>query len=278
MKIQGTTINTPIARTAVVKDDIVSGKPWSSKNTVDKLCPSFTESGSVVSCEPVEGYPLEVTAEEGATITRCGRNLFNYKDWIAYASTVYPSTNHLAYEEIEYLGRKCFSYRAFRSVNKKFTNIRFKPNTQYTAKLQIAMQYGSNTEYNIPAFLFMYTDGSSSYVPVGGTTVYADKFVEVSVTSTAGKTISHLMIPSFGSTGILYVPIDSCVIEEGKTAEYAPYTCDTFQPGEPITAIQGVNTIFANTGDVTVKGKADPVAIIDKLTNAVLAMGSAEEV
>lgn len=274
MKIQGTTINTPLARTAVVKDDIVSGKPWSSKNTVDKLCPSFTESGSAVTCEPVEGYPLEVTAEEGATITRCGKNLFNYKDWIAYASSVYPSTNHPAYEEIEYLGRKCFSYRVFRSVAKKFTNIRFKPNTQYTAKLQIAMQYGSNTEYAIPAFMIMYTDGSaSSYVPIGSTLVYRDKFVEVSVTSTAGKTISHLIIPSFGSTGIVYIPIDSCVIEEGTTAEYAPYTGDTFAPGEPIPAIQGVNSIFADTGDVTVKGKADPVAIINKLTNAIVALG-----
>lgn len=36
---------------------------WSSKNIVDKLCPTFTESGSVVACEPVEGYPLEVVSK-----------------------------------------------------------------------------------------------------------------------------------------------------------------------------------------------------------------------
>ena len=60
MKIRGTTITTPIARSAVADDKSVSNKPWSSKNTVDKLCPTFTESGSVVTCEPVEGYPLEV--------------------------------------------------------------------------------------------------------------------------------------------------------------------------------------------------------------------------
>ena len=33
---------------------------WSSKNTVDKLCPAFTKSGNVVTCSPVEGYPLGV--------------------------------------------------------------------------------------------------------------------------------------------------------------------------------------------------------------------------
>lgn len=42
---------------------IASDKTWSSKNTVDKLCPTFTESGSVVACEPVEGYPLEVASK-----------------------------------------------------------------------------------------------------------------------------------------------------------------------------------------------------------------------
>lgn len=29
---------------------------------VDKLCPSFTETGAVVTCEPVEGYPLQVVS------------------------------------------------------------------------------------------------------------------------------------------------------------------------------------------------------------------------
>lgn len=35
---------------------------WSSKNTVDKLCPSFTESDGVVACNPVEGYPLSIVS------------------------------------------------------------------------------------------------------------------------------------------------------------------------------------------------------------------------
>ena len=44
-----------------ISDNVVSEKhTWSSKNAVDKLCPSFTESGSAVICEPVETYPLDV--------------------------------------------------------------------------------------------------------------------------------------------------------------------------------------------------------------------------
>ena len=60
--VRGTTITTPISRSAVADDSCVSSIPWSSKNTVDKLCPSFTESGTIVTCEPVEGYPLEVVS------------------------------------------------------------------------------------------------------------------------------------------------------------------------------------------------------------------------
>ena len=41
-------------------DSKIGPDAWSSKNTVDKLCPAFTESGSVVTCAPVEGYPLQV--------------------------------------------------------------------------------------------------------------------------------------------------------------------------------------------------------------------------
>lgn len=61
MKIRGTTLTTPIARHAIADDTAVSDKAWSSKNIIDRLCPAFTESGTVVTCEPLEGYPLSVT-------------------------------------------------------------------------------------------------------------------------------------------------------------------------------------------------------------------------
>ena len=50
---------------AVVDDANVGADAWSSKNIVDKLCPAFAESGSVVVCEPVEGYPLTVISYIG---------------------------------------------------------------------------------------------------------------------------------------------------------------------------------------------------------------------
>lgn len=89
---------------------INTSETWSSKNTVDKLCPSFTESGAVVACEPVEGYPLEVVSkieptQEGSgdpsfenirpivghtvvNLSRCGKNLLN-EDWKRFKNYTY---------------------------------------------------------------------------------------------------------------------------------------------------------------------------------------------
>ena len=72
-------------------DTTVGGGVWSSKNIVDRLCPAFTESGAVVTCEPVVDYPLDVTAETAAKITRCGKNLMT-TDTVDTASTPYNKT------------------------------------------------------------------------------------------------------------------------------------------------------------------------------------------
>ena len=42
---------------------------------------------------------------------------------------------------------------------------------------------------------------------------------------------------------------------------------------QQITALAGVNTIYSNTGNTIVTGKADPIAEIEKLKNAILATG-----
>ena len=79
-------------------DDVVAkDRVWSSKATVDRLCPAFDLSGQIASCYPVEGYPMAVTSgigvaqagsgepspdnirpitgHTGARLTRCGKNL-----------------------------------------------------------------------------------------------------------------------------------------------------------------------------------------------------------
>ena len=48
---------------AISPDDAaVGGKPWSSKQIIDVLCPPLEETGNPVQCYPVAGYPLGVKA------------------------------------------------------------------------------------------------------------------------------------------------------------------------------------------------------------------------
>lgn len=55
------------ANHAIIDDTEVGADAWSAKNIVDKLCPAFTQTGSVVTCAPLEGYPLEVVSAVAVT-------------------------------------------------------------------------------------------------------------------------------------------------------------------------------------------------------------------
>lgn len=70
---------------AKVDDSSIGDKPWSSKHIVDMFCPPLEESGNLVVCYPVAGYPLGVKAswkpmQEGTGTpypAGGGKNLFN---------------------------------------------------------------------------------------------------------------------------------------------------------------------------------------------------------
>lgn len=367
MKIRGTTVATPISRAAVTKDNEVSKKPWSSKHTVDTLCPTFTESGSVVACEPVEGYPLGVEwktknlctqgtmevghyvniwsgsisapitisadvsqvipdptkagaaflgvtvdgtmkyvtldelknggvtystgtitnvkimnwcdatgtvtfqIEEGtvatayepyaetATITRCGKNIFGGE---AFADIMVEkgATKDAEAGTIHWNPRDCY--------NTKIIFDKFKENTQYTFVL-----FGRNTisgNKNYLNLYVVYTNGQADYIE--GKETGTDEMVVL--TSRAGATISFFQTThATGQTTLYY---DKCGIFEGviEADDFEPHQAETFVIGEPITALQGVNTIYADVGFVTVTGKADPTVIIQDLCNKVNALSA----
>lgn len=85
LTVNGVTYTVEDPDAAHIDDGKVSADVWSSKNTVDKLCPSFAKRGAVVTCEPVEGYSLDVVShieliQEGngdPTPEILGDNIFN---------------------------------------------------------------------------------------------------------------------------------------------------------------------------------------------------------
>ena len=96
----------------IIDDSTIGNDAWSSKNTVDKLCPSFTESGAVVACEPLEGsemdvvtqfYPIQegtpspdnvcpINGRTGGELWKGGKNLFDFKSGVSRVSLASSST------------------------------------------------------------------------------------------------------------------------------------------------------------------------------------------
>lgn len=72
--------------TVSLDDATVGDAAWSSKHILEKLCPTMEDSGRLVQCRPVEGYPLEVISRidpslalhTGITLTQCGKNLLHF--------------------------------------------------------------------------------------------------------------------------------------------------------------------------------------------------------
>lgn len=207
-----------------IDDTKVGADAWSSKNTVDKLCPTFTESGSIVTCEPVEGYPLEVTAEEGATITRCGKNL------LTTSRVENPASNS---------NKTIFSG----SLKAPFT---------ISCDFSQATLGGSSGA----GFLAATIDGADQNL--------SWTMLKSGWTKTTGTLTKVRLVNWCNVTGVVKMQL-----EVGSVAtSYEPYKkTETFPVGENVPALPGVNTLWADKGDITVTGKTDLESIIEKLPN-----------
>lgn len=267
------------AVSGMIDDTSVSKKPWSSKNTVDRLCPSFAESGAVVACEPVEGYPLTVQTDEGATnVIRCGKNLFGYDvirgvksngstELTAIESGVRVTATRDTSATI-YSGGNCLPISALDGK-----------------KITISCTARKSAEEMLPRLMIVYRPADMSAV----STIKEIKTTEDVTPMTYTFTVDSTSEKATGCAFIglnFYCNVDGSVkvgdfvdfadfqIEISDTATtFESYQGEEFGFGEPVPAIKGVNTIYADSGNITVTGKADPVAIINKLTNAIISLG-----
>ena len=239
---------------------------WSSKNTVDKLCPAFAESGSVVTCEPVEGYPLTVTTGEDATqITQCGKNLavYPYKEKTKTQNGITFTDNG---DGSVTMNGTATANATFFFANQQKWNVKIGAN--YAAKLhKISGSYSGGT----PSWAVNYNYSTSGdywswmEVLVGGT--------KTAPCPTRMVTMATYLVVKTGTTCTDLVVKPQ--LEAGTVATaYEPYKAPkTFAPGDTIPAASGLNTLYADNGDITVTGRTDPTAVINKLTNAIIALG-----
>ena len=229
----------------MIDDSTVGVAAWSSKNIVDKLCPSFKEKDTLVQCEPVEGYPLEVTAAGagGFTVTACGKNLYN--------KVTYPANN------TGYVDRGSGEF----STSSNYLR------TGYIPVHHLVGQY----------ITFNYAPTSASRPGMA--------FYKSDKTFISGGAGENIEVPSGAMYMIFSVAVgnknENLQIEIGSEAtDYEQYCSSTAAGADGkavVTAVKGMNNVFAYSGDnaveITVVGRADPVAVIEKLTNAVNSLG-----
>ena len=224
---------------------------------IDKLCPSFTESGSAVRCEPVEGYPLTVEASEEATeIVRCGKNLFDVNNTSQY-TTMNQGRWSVENDVLKVTGQ---------GINATW---QIKPSTTYTISYKSTRTGTSGGGVYVRSYN---ADNTSTLLDNKHTASLSASF---SVTTPDDAVSLNILFYGTGSNTdhTNYALFSEIQVEVGNTATaYEPYECNTFAPNEPITALKGVNTLYADSGEITVTGKADPVAIIEKLSSTVTAM------
>jgi hypothetical protein len=253
MKIRGTTVTTPLARHAVTDDTCVSQKPWSSKNTVDMLCPSFEESGAIVACEPVEGYPLTVTASAEATkIIRCGKNLWDFKSDVS--EVIYYVSDGAARGKWGYeVKLPPGTYRIHaESVAESFTN-------------KYIYCYIVDKDNNYIATQYIVANNTLQYPTV--------KIEEGQKLQISNAALDSTNPPD--NSNKMFKNQFNIQIEKGNAyTPYEPYRGEDFAVGEEIPAISGVNYLYADNGEIEVNGRSDITAIINEIKNAVIAAGS----
>lgn len=248
------------------------------KDVADKLCPSFTESGSVVTCEPVEGYPLTVQTAEGATkVTRCGKNLFSY-DTLGEFRSVGGACEISAIDG----GVRATTTRntsGYSSVVGRWLPISLLDGKTIT----ISMKVKKSAEALRPLFIVYYiTADLTSTTRLKDIAPSEDMSITYTFTmnSASSQAIdrTHIAFAFYSNAGGTasagdYVDYYDMQIEiSDTTTDYEPYQGEEFNIGESIPALKGRNTIWADSGEISVTGKADPVAIISKLVATVEAI------
>lgn len=314
---------------------------WSSENTIKNLCAAFEESGSIITCYPVEGSPLHVVSDitavqEGtgdpspdnvrpivgyssANLVRCGKNLFDVDVIESYTSTTdsYATNNgdgsitvttvetNSAVSLGKSLNQLCHMIKPniyiltanSTGTEKQFYSATWDENIGESAwwsfgsqktllssmmdSLVWAYASGINTTATISNIQIELGTTATTYEPYRGQTYTAD-FGETVYGGTLDwatgvLTKTHEYIASYqgesvgdewiSSTGLLSTGAEVLYrLDEPEVIQLSP---------QQILAISGLNTIYCDTGDVTVTGYEDPRHTIAKLTSRIAALESA---
>ena len=321
---------------------IATNSTWSSRMVVDSLAPAFSETGSVVTCNPVANYPLSIQAQivpvqEGTgdpspdnvrpISGRDGTNLFCGSKNLFDISKIEDVTGNNYYLKNNGDGTLSVktapgdsgvsTSKTLRSLVGDLPDGNYFLTANTTGKTKLIFLSGvqepwkfngarSLTSADLDSIVIFYASGVNTEAVISGIQIEpGNQATPYTPYNPASKTIT---IP-FGQTiygGTLDVVTGMLTVTQAEIASYNGGDLpggwisdrDMYGPGaaptigaqvvyelaEPqiiqltpqeILALSGVNTIYADTGDVTVAGRADPNAVIKQLAARIAALESA---
>lgn len=214
-----------------IDDSVLGDAPWSAKKIVDTLCPAFTKTGNMITCTPVEGYPLTVAAD--STVTRCGKNLLDN----TAASRTMSGVTFTVHEDKSITAKGTATAAIYFSCGKAA----LARGKEY--RLSGCPAGGNGATY------YLYPSSASSAMDTGS----GKKF-------TAPETITATVYFYIAKGITLNNAVLKPMMRQVDTdSTYEPFRAlETFAPGESVPALAGINTLWAESGTVTVTGRADP--------------------
>ena len=244
---------------------------WRFQDTIDKLCPSFRESGAVVQCEPVEGYPLKVTTElpasEGIseiTLFHSGKNLYDRKSYPLDIKSEKGKYYHYTYAD----GKRIES-------NSYCSNTTLIPVGHLKGK-KITLNHAPADNASWSAVGMCFYTGSTGDTFISGAGGNGRTYVVPDNAEYMGFSVPR----EFADGTQIQIELGDAVTEYEPYRGQKTFTKKFTEPvyggnhnWDSIPAMAGTNVLFSSVGTTVVEGKADPVALIDKLTNAIISLG-----
>ena len=306
---------------------------WSSQNIVSRICPSFEVSGSIVTCNPVKGSPLNVLVQiepvhEGTgdpspenvrpiqgfntvnVVNFTGKNLIDFMSAIPYSD----GTIEILENGVKWSGTFSFQMPVSFPLKKGETiTASWVSNVGEGQKWRAAYPIGNSSPIRDNGKSLQLDDPrtvsgiiiykNADWEDRGENMVYENIQLEYGAQSTSYEPFSkknNIVTISLGqmvyggmldvTTGVLTkthenIPSytgedvgDDWMSSTGDLTNGAQVVYRLPQPEiiqlDPveIAAFSGVNTVYADTGDVTVSGYSDPNTIINALTKRISAL------
>ena len=258
---------------------------------INELCPAFAESGDIVACKPVRGYPLEVVSKiesvpsgsghDLVQLTQSGKNLLAYP-YVDTTKTVDGMT---------------FTDNGDGSITLNGTST--SPYLSYTLHLEtfadalkdgVTYRLSTGTDDTNIAIVCYYKNESGASVWASGNMTWKKEYtlsqVYLQVTEVATYT-NMVLYPQIeiGTTATAFEPYRGYTYTMDLGQEvfggFLNWTTGLLTDSEgnvyrlnaqEIIALPGTNILYSSTGDTEVTGRADPVAVINNLEDRLAAL------